>query len=62
MEIYPQIIKWLEEGNLDNGWQHLKTKHVDSGQFRKAGIPDDQVQNKIFESIKNLEKNLQKFI
>ncbi len=52
-------IKWLEEGNQYKGWQHIKTKHVDSGDFAKIGLNDNEIiQSKIFESIKNPGKKL----
>jgi hypothetical protein len=49
-------VTWLEEGTSATGWKHIVDSHVTTGQFRSVGIPDSQVQQKIFETIKNPTK------
>ncbi len=49
-------VRWLEEGNDRNGWLHIKNKHIDNGDFKNIGIPDNEVESTIFKTIRNPEE------
>lgn len=52
-------IGWLEESR----WTHLRDKHIlpggDWAKFSEAGIPEEQVEGKIFDTIKNPVKTIE---
>lgn len=49
---------WLEEGDNLKGWVHIFRGHVKPGDFKKAGIAEEEVQDYIIKTVKEPSKGI----